>query len=562
MKQSMDISDFSNLFASLQGNIARSKISTAMKTSGTENNQDSFKSLFKDLAMGKSVRAKAGSALTQISVENDQAIESSGKKVIESLKKALIGRGISNFETSGLDMEGLSKLENLLLKSGADPDKVSSLISSLKERMKGGTVSLKEVFAGLNNLEDEDFFKDDFFLEVSAAPYLESLMTSMGLDAETVRGIMESSTDTEKGLNVGKLVNALKSFDKSTFKGASLFIGDKKGDESAADILEQIGIKTDKNDKNGRMSLGRLISILEKNAAEQTAGGFSSPSSSAVKDSFTKVMDAVKTGAVQADPAGTSRAMFAKMQLSQDKKTAEIASEDPKTKNDKFSLAKNMKNSQANQTKKIQEDVAAEDTKTKTSAESIFESRQKGVQNTKTAKTEDRLESSARIFEMIQGREKTVSETKSSDQAQRPLPVYVANQAAKGIMRAISSNDKEITIQIKPAELGRMQIKIENSETGIKVQIVAEKNSATELLNSSKSDLTAMLAESGIKVNKLDIQLSFNFDQAMSSMHDQAHQESGKKRNRKNGNDETGDSGDSSGNLENNEIEDRVSLTA
>lgn len=69
-----------------------------------------------------------------------------------------------------------------------------------------------------------------------------------------------------------------------------------------------------------------------------------------------------------------------------------------------------------------------------------------------------------------------------------------------------------------------MQIKIENTEAGMKVQIIAEKNMTSDILNSSKNDIAAYLADSGIRVEKLDIQLSFNFDQAASSLKDQAQQ--------------------------------------
>lgn len=550
MNQSTDISDFSNLFASLQGKIARSKAGAAADTK----TKGSFESLLKGIASGKNFGIRQGNSLTAKGAGTDQAIDYSAKNIMESLKKAILAGGVKNLETSGLDMEGLSKLENLLLKSGADPDKVSSIMSSLKARMTNGTVSLKEVFAGLNGMEKEDFFEDEFFLEVSASPYLESLLTSMGLDAGMVSNMLENTTDPDKGLNIGKLVRALKNMDKSTFNGTSVFARENDGLESASDILEKIGISIEENDKNGKMSLGRLMAILEKNSAsEETAR------TGAIKDAFAKVLDSVKTGLSQPDPAGSSRAMLAKMQLAEDKKNDQTSEDRTKTKNEKQAL----KTGQHDAARAAKSELAAETAKAEASTEQIFQARQKGTHDQKTEKTDTTLESSAKIFEMIMGREKTVSETVLTEQNQKPLPVYVANQAAKGIMKAVAGGEKEVVIQIKPPELGRMQIRIENTDAGIKVQIVTEKNSASELLNSNKQDLAAMLAESGVKVNKLDIQLSFNFDQAMSSMKDQAHQESGKRRNRKNDDGQAEDTASNkSGPVDEIETDDRLSLTA
>lgn len=550
MNQSTDISDFSNLFASLQGKIARSKAGAA---AGTKT-KGSFESLLKGIASGKNPGIRQGNSLTAKSTETDQAIDYSAKNILESLKKAILAGGVKNLETSGLDMEGLSKLENLLLKSGADPDRVSAIMSSLKARMTNGTVSLKEVFAGLNGMEKDDFFEDEFFLEVSASPYLESLLTSMGLDPGTVGNMLENATDPDKGLNIGKLVKALKNLDKSTFNGAAVFVRESDGLESASDILEKIGINIEENDKNGKMSLGRLMAILEKNSASEEA-----VKTGAIKDSFAKVLDSVKTGLSQPDPAGSSRAMLAKMQLAEDKKSDQAPEDRTKTKNEKQTL----KTGHQDTVMTAKNELAAETARAEASTEQIFQARQKGPQDHGTEKTETALESSAKIYEMLMGREKTVSETVMAEQNQKPLPVYVANQAAKGIMKAVAGGEKEVVIQIKPPELGRMQIRIENTDAGIKVQIVTEKNSASELLNSNKQDLAAMLAESGVKVNKLDIQLSFNFDQAMSSMKDQAHQESGKRRNRKNDDGQAEDkASNKSGPVDEIETDDRLSLTA
>ncbi|WP_027358192.1 flagellar hook-length control protein FliK [Desulforegula conservatrix] len=549
MNQSIDISDFSQILASLKGS------SAAQKTGGKATTRDEFSSILKGLANGKDVRTKAGLALANKTGNDiEENIEASGKQIIESLKKALIGKGITNFEESKIDLEALSKIEKLLLKSGADPDKVSTIISSLKAKMTNGTISLKEVFAELNTMEDSDYFKDEFFLEVSAQPYLQTLLTHMGLDAETVKNMLEDATDGEKGINLGKLVKALKSMENSKINSAALFSDDSQGAVNASDILDQIGIEIDSNDRNGKMSLGRLIAILENNASDSTA---TTVNSAIMKDAFSKAVDAVKVNLSSSDPAGSSRAMLARMQIKEEDKTTEDAQ---KSKTDKTTTLKSSKQSHENQANQPQTDKTANVVKAEIAVEKTMGSEKN---DHIASKSEDSLDFAARIFDMISGKELTSSETLSGEQSQKPLPAYVANQAAKGILKAINANEKEIVLQIKPAELGRMQIRIENSEAGVKVQIIAEKSMASEVLNANKNDLTAFLAESGIKIDKVDIQLAFNFDQTMASLKDQSHQESGRRKNKKSedgGQDGTGTQ--TSDDDENMTIDDRVSLTA
>lgn len=537
-------------------NVKASKTQTRLVAK--TNNQDAMSSIIKDIRHGLStatdISPKAGFALAAKTEKNDENIECCGKEIIESLKKALIGKGITNFESGKVDLEALSKIEKLLLKSGADPDKVSAMISSIKAKMTNGTVSLKEVFAELNTMEDSDYFKDEFFLEVSAQPYLQTLLTHMGLDAETVKNMLEDATDGEKGINIGKLVKALKSTENSKVNSAALFSDDSQGAVNASDILDQIGIEIDSNDRNGKMSLGRLIAILENNAAGSTA---TTVNSAIMKDAFSKAVDAVKVNLSPSDPAGSSRAMLARMQIKEEDKTTE---DGQKSKTDKTTAQKSSKQTHENQGNQAQTDKTANVVKAEIAVEKTMGSEKNDLI---ASKSEDSLDFAARIFDMISGKELTSSETLAGEQTQRPLPAYVANQAAKGILKAINANEKEIVIQIKPAELGRMQIRIENSEAGVKVQIIAEKSMASEALNANKNDLTAFLAESGIKIDKVDIQLAFNFDQTMASLKDQSHQESGRRKNKKSedgGQDGTGTQ--TSDDDENMTIDDRVSLTA
>lgn len=112
------------------------------------------------------------------------------------------------------------------------------------------------------------------------------------------------------------------------------------------------------------------------------------------------------------------------------------------------------------------------------------------------------------------------------------LPYYVTNQVGKSIARAFSRGESEITLQLKPAELGRISMTIESAGDTLKVRIMTENLAAKDILSEHANDLKASLAGNGINLDSFDVEMSSDFKQSMadSGQNSNSSSDSGKNR--------------------------------
>ncbi|MBF0301999.1 MAG: flagellar hook-length control protein FliK, partial [Desulfamplus sp.] len=97
------------------------------------------------------------------------------------------------------------------------------------------------------------------------------------------------------------------------------------------------------------------------------------------------------------------------------------------------------------------------------------------------------------------------------------LPSYVTNQVVRSINRAISSGENEIRLQLRPAELGRIFMTIETVGDTLNVSIVAENQTAKDILTGHADDLKSSLANNGISIGSFDVEVGSDFKQSMAN---------------------------------------------
>lgn len=117
----------------------------------------------------------------------------------------------------------------------------------------------------------------------------------------------------------------------------------------------------------------------------------------------------------------------------------------------------------------------------------------------------------------------TASSVKDSGAGSKTLPSYLLNQVSRQMLKSIQRGENELRLQLKPPQLGRLQMSIETVTHGVKVSILAEQQSTREVLMSHTGELKAMLQEQGIRLEKVDIQMTFNFDQSMADARREAN---------------------------------------
>ncbi|MFO7753189.1 MAG: flagellar hook-length control protein FliK, partial [Desulfobacteraceae bacterium] len=134
------------------------------------------------------------------------------------------------------------------------------------------------------------------------------------------------------------------------------------------------------------------------------------------------------------------------------------------------------------------------------------------------------------------------SDFKSSDSAKylsslkakpaaKNLPTYVTNQIGKSLFKAINNGQTEMKLQLRPPELGRIMMTIDDAGNGMKVSVMAENHSAREILLSHAHDLKSTLANSGISLESFDVQMGKDFGQSMADARGQSGQSDKKGKN-------------------------------
>ncbi len=100
-------------------------------------------------------------------------------------------------------------------------------------------------------------------------------------------------------------------------------------------------------------------------------------------------------------------------------------------------------------------------------------------------------------------------QTQRTVRPQQLLQSSVAEQVSVKITKALQAGQDRITIRLNPAELGRVEVKMELTHDGRTTAIVSADNRDTlELLRRDSSDLQKALEEGGLQLSKNDMQFN------------------------------------------------------
>ncbi len=114
------------------------------------------------------------------------------------------------------------------------------------------------------------------------------------------------------------------------------------------------------------------------------------------------------------------------------------------------------------------------------------------------------------------------------------LPNYVTHQVGKSLVRALSQGENSLKIQLKPPELGRLVMHIDNTGNSMKVSIITENHAAREMLTANVNELRTVLSNAGISLESFDVDMNSNFKQSMADAKNQFNSSGGKKQNKEN----------------------------
>ncbi len=487
------------------------------------------------------------------------ALKKGYKFYIESLRKGLLVRG-KPLNKISLNKKDLFVLKKFLYHCGFSQESVERFLQGLTENKLSGEINLSRFFHKLTELEPpEKKSYQPVALDISAIPHLESLLRDFGLSPKELDHAFSFARLECGRLDLKKFIIKLKEISnqiKQRDPERNQVTIDRDVVCKVLKKLEGMGIHTPAKKMDGRVSIKDLITALEQMAGGPGKEGLLPAD---VKASIDQIVEKV---AVTAEKDGLVSSL-----LSFSKPGLTVLHSDSKPGLTVLHSDSRPRLTALHSNKKTGKNKAAE----KENIPSLLkkngainnENGQKMVKappHSKEAKLFSDLDvSNARPSHLSENEISSITRTRdtgltlkmggkeeghiiksetgkidvppnigspnSSDiinnvkqqpgPARNLLPAYLINQVGKQISRSILRGERVIRLQLKPPELGTVKIEMNIKDNILKLGMIAENSSVKELLLSNVHELKQALVEQGVKLDKLNVQINYNFGQSL-----------------------------------------------
>lgn len=485
--------------------------------------------------MGKSFEAVFGKMLAQKGSSSASLLENKfldlkaakGDKentVIEALLENLQLDGMAPEEVE-VDSKGLKIIEQLLEHLGFGEEEVDNFISDLTDGGEKSELSLSGLLTKLSDFLESAKTEDKF--SMSAIPAVESLLSSMGVDPSEIETILYNAGSDDGGIDVRKLISGLKStLAKGTDNSAGGELELNTGNQL---ILSGLGLSA-----NGKKTLTleefieKLESVVQKKGVVSSEG--------------TPVNELAKSFGEHLQAGAEVKNIHDKQQQKQNSLLDNLPYQKQQKKQD--SLVGNHSSQKQQQT--FEEGLNAEPEGLKNidqlkSGQKKFVIRdgsiivdehnpQPGMSNKSDDPGASAMKTGVTAGQLASKNTDSVFRLPSD----KTLPSYVTNQVSMKIANAAKNGETAFKIQIKPPEMGRLQISLDFTNNGLKVGILAEHTATRDMLLSNSSELKSILADQGIRLDKVQVDVSGDFNQSMADARNESGN-SGKKQGKREG---------------------------
>ncbi len=496
--------------------------------------------------------------------------ESVGTQFLSELKSFFLSLSNCDLDNISLDEDGLEALGDMLVQAGFDQAAVEELISDLTLTLdaSNGTITVSEFMDSLFDLpaaDEADVTEADVLMATSDLPYIQSLLSMMGVEEEKISAIMDEVSQGTRGFNFEAFIEQLEQlFDGAEETGSSylgsLFQTDAN-DDSYVTLLEQLGLAAFV-EEDGPLTLSQLINAFEQKfdqqkedldlsaQADDTLSLFSDTGALSTDSGRQALLSQLLSGMQIQDSAQENIPASTVVTTGSDAMTQEIQ--------DWFQTSfLNQVKSSDTTTQSM--DVDTELSLDQTNSLSMNYSAQKeepshiplkitpleapvgetaGTGTSQQSGTSSGTETQTLVLGVETSTTTTgvnTSGTQKVHQALSTLPDFVTRQVGKSIVRAVSTGDDTIRMQLKPPELGRVYMSIDHSGNSMKVSVITEHQSAKDILTANVNEIKTILSSSGISLDSFDVDMSSDFRQSMADA--RAQDQSAGKRQSKDGSD-------------------------
>ncbi len=477
----------------------------------------------------------------------DKLGQEKGTGYVSALKTIFLLLSNGDLKNVSIDSDGLAALKKLLLKAGFKENEIDDLMSELSEKLENDSLTLNDFFDSLFDLEVDTASEDDqepeHYLEMSAVPFIESILTSLHVPKEKIEEILIAADRGEKGVSLDVILEKLRSLQKESFYTHTQY-KTSEGDKNFDLLLKQLGVEHGSPEPS-RLGLNEFVDALTKLHQKITAQGNAiephhhQPQNTMGDEKHFEFFKALFKGVEIKNQSGEINAFkFSYEQIKDHFEKEFIVPGNEKANRsglllDKKAMLDAGKNSK-NGFKNV--DAFLDGKK-----EGVFEIKEQ-LKSTRGGIKQFKSEN-ARLFDQTQisSADARTGETQpnlgllKTKATFRNLPTYVTHQVSKSIVRAINQGENTLKIQLKPPELGRLVMTIDNTGSSMKVSIMTENHAAKEILTSNVNELKTVLSNSGVTLEKFEVDMNSDFKQSMADAKNQAGSSGKRHHNREKG---------------------------
>lgn len=465
-----------------------------------------------------------------------------GTGFVSALKGILLKLSKGDLKNFAINAGGLEALKKMLLKAGFKEADVDEAFTELFEKTKTGKLTLDDLMGKLSGLPleetSEEEVQPEIFLEISALPFIESLLTSLGIKKEEIQNIMAEADKGEKGISLDVIIEKLKGLQKDSFYAQSSF-ETLETDRNYQHLMKQLGMEQ-AEETSAPLSLNEFVDALEKLREKlspketvpkgtESSGSSDQKISTPVSEKMPDLMNALFKGLEQLkQPEKITGFGFSQDQVKNQFENKLLLPDEKNTNtsaNTLFSVNKDVVQGTDTKPKDLNKNLEAFLSREENSEVGLESFQKEAGKALKQSKTEN-----TKAIDPLQG---LGTDTKSMDTQSvanglrakptlKDLPTYVTHQVSKSLVKAINQGENILKIQLKPPELGRLVMTIDNTGNNMKVSIMTDNQAAKEILMSNINDIRTALSNSGVTLERFDVDMNSNFQQSMADARDQA----------------------------------------
>ena len=487
---------------------------------------------------------------------------------IEHFRNQLMLLGIP-LKKMALSHEALPDLKKILIEEGYSDAEVDSFLKKLVHGKPRHGVKITELLEKLSELKAlsekkaSDPVLSDPVLEVSAVPYLEASLSRLGVDLQEVNRAIEQARVQGGRLNLKGFVRNLKAILRGLPEGSKIE-AEGKAAEDIKGMLVRVGIIDKAADIEGPISLERFVRILEQRVASLMPRTMPETQ---IENHVNRLLDNVLVEREQQRGKSSLKSLYAnKLKVLPNgdlkdnqalKQIGEGWNENPpkspfnkggllSTPNKGEFLSTPNKGeflsipnkggllSTPNKGEFLSTPNKGEFLSTPNKGEFLSIPNKGGLLSTPNKggllstplwKRGDRgdFKNEQILQEKVTSpywvRESITERGPAPDaiikQAARPVPIHVVNQVARQISLSLQRGENHIRLQLRPPQLGAIQIDMHMKDSVLKIGMATEHHSVKEFLISSIHELRDTLVQQGVKLERIDIQVNYNLGQSM-----------------------------------------------